>query len=104
MFIKYDELDLLEFFESEPTNIGECEAGDWLYSYSRNEFAIILLMSTFEKYVEISITYKDYIIYSQKHSNVSEIKRSDSDCLRLMLNKENVITVKKEPQIGVIVE
>lgn len=104
MFIRYDELDLLDFFESEPTCIGEYEAGDWIYSYGRNDFAIVVLISTYEKYVEISITYKDYIIYSQKHNNVSEIKRGDSCCLKLLFNKDNVIIIKKEPQIGVVVE
>lgn len=55
-------------------------------------------------YVKISITYKDNIIYSQKHDNVLVIRKSSSDNLRLLLDKENTIIIKKEPQIGVIVE
>ena len=36
MFIKYDELELFEFFESEPVVIGEEDAGDWIYTYQKD--------------------------------------------------------------------
>lgn len=104
MFIKYDELEIFEFFESDPAIIGEYEAGNLIYSYQQNNFKIILLISTYEMYIEISITYNDNIIYSQKHDNVLEIRKTDSNNLRVLLNKENTIIIKKEPQIGVIVE
>ena len=55
-------------------------------------------------YIETSITYDDNIIYSQKHDNVLEIRKTDSDHLSILLNKDNMIIIKKEPQIGVIVE
>ena len=75
-----------------------------MYSYGQNDFEIVLLISTYEMYVEISITYNDNIIYSQKHNNVLEIRKSDSNNLRLLLDKENTIIIKRKPQIGVIVE
>jgi hypothetical protein len=74
------------------------------WAYSQNDFEIALLISTYEMYVEISIVYNDKIIYSQKHNNVLEIRKSDSDNLRILLDKENTIIVKRKPQIGVIVE
>lgn len=104
MFIKYDELELFEFFENAPSVIGEYEAGDCIYSYQQNNFKVILLISTYEMYIEISITYNDNIIYSQKHDNVIEIRKSDLGNLKLLLDKENTIIIKKEPQIGVIVD
>ena len=104
MFIKYDELEIFEFFESDPAIIGEYEAGNLIYSYQQNNFKIVLLISTYEMYIVISITYNDNIIYSQKHDNVLEIRKTDSNNLRVLLNKENTIIIKKEPQIGVIVE
>lgn len=104
MFIKFDELELLEFFEGEPTIIGEYEEGNWMYSYSQNDFEIVLLISTYEMYVEVSITYNENIIYSQKHNNVLEIRKSDFDNLILLLDKENSIIIKRKPQIGIIVE
>lgn len=104
MFIKFDELELFDFFEGEPIIIGEYEEGNWLYSYGQNDFEIVLLVSTYEMYVEISITYNDNIVYSQTHNNILEIRKSDSDNLRLLLDKENTIVIKRKPQIGVIVE
>lgn len=104
MFIKYNELQLFDFFESEPAVIGEYEAGDYIYSYQQNNFKIVLLISTYEMYIEISITYNNNIIYSQKHDNVLEIRKTDSGILRVLLDKEKTIIIKKEPQIGVIVE
>ncbi len=104
MFIKYNELQLFDFFESEPAVIGEYEAGDYIYSYQQNNFKIVLLISTYEMYIEISITYNNNIIYSQKHDNVLEIRKTDSGILRVLLGKEKTIIIKKEPQIGVIVE
>lgn len=104
MFIKFDELELFEFFEREPAIIGEYEEGNWMYSYGQNDFEIVLLVSAYEMYVEISITYNDNIVYSQKHNNILEIKKSDSDNLRLLSDKENTIVIKRKPQIGVIVE
>ena len=84
--------------------IGEYEAGDYIYSYQQNNFKIVLLISTYEMYIEISITYNNNIIYSQKHDNVLEIRKTDSGILRVLLGKEKTIIIKKEPQIGVIVE
>ena len=104
MFIKYDELELFEFFESEPVIIGEYEAGDWIYSYQQNNFKIVLLISTYEMYIEVSVNYNDNVIYSQKHNNIFEIKKVDSNSLKAITGEEKIIIIKKEPQIGVIVE
>ena len=104
MFIKYDELELFEFFESEPVIIGEYEAGDWIYSYQQNNFKIVLLISTYEMYIEVSVNYNDNVIYSQKHNNIFEIKKVDSNNLKAITGEEKIIIIKKEPQIGVIVE
>lgn len=104
MFIKYDELELFDFFESEPAVIGEDEAGDYIYTCQQNDFKIILLISTYEMYIKISIMYNDKTVYSQKYNNILEIKKTDFDDLRISLDKEKVIIIKKEPQIGVIVE
>lgn len=104
MFIKFDEVDMYEFFEGEPTIIGEYEEGNWMYSYGENNFEIVVLISTYEMYVEISITYNENIVYRQKHNNVLEIRKSDSNNLNILLGEENTIKIKRQPQIGVIVE
>lgn len=52
-------------FECEPVPVGDDDAGDLIFTYSDNEFKLILFLSTYEMYVNISITYKDNIVYSQ---------------------------------------
>ena len=42
MFIKYDEIELMEFFESEPIFIGDEEAGECMYVRRQGDFKIIL--------------------------------------------------------------
>ena len=104
MYIKYDESELFEFFECEPVSSGDDDAEEWIFMYSDNEFKLILLLSTYEMYVKISITYKNNIVYSQKYSNVLEINQVDQQNIKIILNDGNAIILKKTPQIGVIVE
>lgn len=104
MFIKYDELELLEFFENEPTAIGEDEAENFIYTHEDDGFKIIMYISTYEKYITLSITYNDNLVYSQKHCNISEIKKIDSNNLKVSVNIEKEIYIKKSPQIGVVIE
>lgn len=104
MFIKYDELELFEFFENEPGIIGEYEGGELIYSYKYNNFNIIVSISTYEMNIRTSISYNDNIIYSQKHSGILEIKKVDSNTLKVITDRQNLIVIMKEPQIGIIVE
>ena len=53
MYIKYDESELFEFFECEPVPVGDDDAGDLIFTYSDNEFKLILFLSTYEMYVNI---------------------------------------------------
>ena len=50
MYIKYDESELFEFFECEPVPVGDDDAGDLIFTYSDNEFKLILFLSTYEMY------------------------------------------------------
>ena len=45
MYIKYDESELIEFFECEPVPVGDDDAGDLIFTYSDNEFKLILFLS-----------------------------------------------------------
>lgn len=104
MYIKYDESELFEFFECEPVPVGDDDAGDLIFMYSDNEFKLILFLSTYEMYVNISITYKDNIVYSQKYSNVLEINQIERQNIKIVLKDGNTLILKKNPQIGVIAE
>ena len=55
-------------------------------------------------YVNISITYKDNIVYSQKYSNVLEINQIERQNIKIVLKNGNTLILKKNPQIGVIAE
>ena len=104
MYIKYDESELFEFFECEPVPVWDDDAGDLIFTYSDNEFKLILFLSTYEMYVNISITYKDNIVYSQKYSNVLEINQIERQNIKIVLKDGNTLILKKNPQIGVIAE
>ena len=104
MYIKYDESELFEFFECEPVPAEFDDAGELIFTYSDNEFKLILFLSTYEMYVNISITYKDNIVYSQKYSNVLEIKQIERQNIKIVLKDGNTLILKKNPQIGVIAE
>ena len=66
MYIKYDESELIEFFECEPIPVGDDDGGDLIFTYSDNEFKLILFISTYEMYVNISIQcHLDKVFYDE---------------------------------------
>ena len=56
----------MEFFESEPIFIGDEEAGECMYVRRQGDFKIILVISTYEMYIKVSVSYKENVIYSEK--------------------------------------
>lgn len=103
MFIKYKESDLMEFFGDEPILIGDIEAEESMYIEKQGDFKIILLLSAYEKCVQISITYQEKIVYSEEYQDILEIKKIDHNTLKVISEKQDIIIVNK-PQIGVYVE
>jgi hypothetical protein len=104
MFIKFDEIELSEFFESDPISIGEYEEGNWLYSMQEKNFKMILLVQTYEQNIEVSISYNENIVFSGKYSNVKSLKKSDDNILYVILENENRVILKKGTQLGVVNE
>ena len=100
MFIKYDEIELMEFFESEPIFIGDEEAGECMYVRRQGDFKIILVISTYEMYIKVSVSYKENVIYSEKHSSISGI---DKNTLKVSSDNHDIVIINA-PQIGVFVE
>lgn len=98
--MKYDELDLFEFFESEPSYLFEKEAGVCSYSYEKDNFRIYVLLSCYEDYMSIAISYKRGTVYSGDIRNIEEIKKFDTDILKVVTDK-NWIFLKKWPNIGI---
>lgn len=104
MYIRYDESELFEFFECEPVPVGDDNGGDLIFTYSDSEFKLILFLSTYEMYVNISITYKDNIVYSQKYNDVLEINLIEQQIVKIVLKDGKSLILKKNPQVGVISE
>mgnify|MGYP003364323467 CR=1 FL=1 len=92
MFIKYDEIELMEFFESEPIFIGDEEAGECMYVRRQGDFKIILVISTYEMYIKVSV-----------HSSISGIERIDKNTLKVSSDNHDIVIINA-PQIGVFVE
>ena len=101
--MKYDELDFFEFFESEPSYFFEEEAGICSYSYEKDNFKIYVLLSCYENNMEVDISYKRSTVYSGDITNIEEIKKFDTDILKVVTDK-NWIFLKKWPCIGVSFE
>ena len=101
--MKYDELDFFEFFESETSYLFEKEAGICSYSYEKDNFKIYVLLSCYENNMEVDISYKRSTVYSGEITNIEEIKKFDTDILKVVTDK-NWIFLKKWPCIGVSFE
>jgi len=103
MHIKFDEYILQEFFESEPVCIGGFETGMYLYSLEKNDFKIVFSVNIYACKIGASISRNEKIIFSGNFREVSEIKESDKNALRV-ITKNGDIIVKKNQQLGLILE
>ena len=104
MFTKFDEVEMIDFFEKEPVYIGEYEEGNWIYSLEENFFKLVMLVDTYRAVVEVSISFQDNLVFSGFYKNVEEIRKSDDKALRIIIGEENSIILKKGKQIGIIME
>lgn len=92
MFIKFDDSDMLNFFESEPISIGEEREANFIYSIKDNyQFSMILTVDTYKKQMDISIRYDNNTIFSGQFDNVIEIKRSEDVLLVEMEDKKRLV-------------
>ena len=85
----------LNIFESEPVVIGEEDAGDWIYTYQKDDFKIVLLLSTYEMYIKISICYCENIVYTEMFKQIVEINKLDVNTLKIIKNEKSIIVKKK---------
>ena len=104
MFIKFDDLDMLEFFENEPISIGEESEGNMIYSIKDNrQFSMALTVDTYGKKVDIYIRYNDNTVFAGEFDNVLEIRKS-GDVLLVEMEGEKRLVLKKYSCLGVIME
>ncbi|OJT58602.1 hypothetical protein [Bacillus licheniformis] len=102
MFIKYNEYDLLELFESEPVNIADDpEAGELIYTFKDNQnFKLILTLDVYQLTCSLDITYKDFLVFTGVFQNITSIKKVE-DFMVISIGEEKRIKVKFTKQIGV---
>lgn len=101
MFIKYDEYELLELFCNDPISIGPVEAGKLIYSLKDDKgFEIVMFIDIYSKICEVTITFKELIVFTGKIENVESINKKGDE---MIINKKgkNILKVKFKKQIGV---
>lgn len=104
MFIKFDELDILDFFENEPISIGEDGEARFIYSIKDDhQFSMTLTIDTYEKKVDILVKYSDNIIFAGEFDNVLEIRKSEDILLVEMENNKRLV-LKKYSCLGIVLE
>lgn len=104
MFIKFDDLDMLDFFENKPIPIGEeCEE-KLIYSIEDGcQFSMILTIDAYAKTIDISVGYNNNTIFAGEFDKVLEI-RINEDVLFVEMEGKKRIVLKKYPCLGVIIE
>lgn len=104
MFIKFDDLDMLVFFENDPISVGEEDEAIFIYSIKdSHQFSMILTVDTYAKIIDISVRYSDNTIFAGEFDNVLEIRKSEDVLLVEMENKKRLV-LKKYPCLGVAIE
>lgn len=102
MFIKYDEYDLLELFQSEPVSIsGNIYDGELIYTYKDDQnFKVILTLDVYQQTSSLTITFNDSIVFSGDLNNVSSIKK-DGKVMVINVGGDEKLKVKFDKQVGV---
>lgn len=104
MYIKYEDLDMLEFFECDPTLIGEKGNGKYLYSIKDNQqFEMTFVIDVYEKKVDIFITFNNYSIFSGRFDNIIEIRKKENNLMVITKDGKNLV-IKKLPCLGISIE
>lgn len=102
MFINMNEEDLFEFFQADPVNIIDEEAGEIMYSISINNVEMINVISTYENTVSISINVNDKLLFTHKLSGVTKVE-ADASSLRLFTNNIT-INIKKSDYLYIAID
>ena len=98
----YDEYELLEIFESEPSIIVDKDTG--IYNYQKNDdcgFSISLYISVHETFCILTLKYKNFTdpIFSVKLNDVIKIK-ADNNKLIVSQKSAKDVTVYFKPNFS----
>ena len=104
MFIRFDDLDLKDFFESEPISIGEDGEATFIYSIMDSHlFSMTLVVETYTKRIDISVMQNNNTIFEGQFENVSTIRKNE-DVLLVEMEDEKRLVIKKSQCLGVYFE
>lgn len=104
MFIKFDDLDMLEFFENEPISIGEEGEAKFIYSIKdSHQFLMTVTVDTYAKKIDIFIKYFDNTIFAGGFDKVLEIRKSE-DVLLVEMEDQKRLVLKKYSCLGIVIE
>lgn len=104
MYIKFDDLDMLDFFENEPISIGEEGEAKFIYSIKdSHQFSMTLTVDTYAKTINISVRYGDNTIFAGEFDNVLEIRKSE-DVLFVEMESKKRLVLKKYSCLGIVLE
>lgn len=101
-FIKYNENDLLELFQSDPVCIfGNIDAGGLIYTYKDNrDFKVILSLDVYKQSISLSIIYNDLIVFTGDFANVTSLRKTEGNML-VQVDTQDRLQVRFSPQVGV---
>ena len=86
MYIKYDQYEMMELFNSEPIKIGDDESGELIYTYKDDtNFSVILFMSIYEKTGELTLTYQDKVVFNSEIKGINYIKKIENSTAKQQL-------------------
>ncbi|MBO4636064.1 MAG: hypothetical protein J5685_02850 [Clostridiales bacterium] len=104
MFIRYDLLELIDFFGKEPTYLYEEEAGVFMFSVENGEgFSLLFHVDTYAKKIHVEVTYGTSIVFSGVFADVITIRRSER-VLIVDLPDEKKLIIQKGETFGVVIE
>ncbi|COD04993.1 hypothetical protein FJP86_18440 [Bacillus velezensis] len=102
MFIKYDELELLELFLNEPVSIADNpDAGELIYSVKDTKgFKLVLFVDVYKMECDVSLTYDESIVFHSKLNNVTQLKKVNNNMIICIKDEERIKVAFKE-QFGI---
>lgn len=104
MFIKFNDLDILDFFENEPIFIGEEGETGYIYSIKDSHLlSMTLTVDTYARKIDISVSYNNNTIFAGNFDNILEIRKNE-DVLLVELESSKHLVLKKYPCLGVVME
>ena len=104
MCIKFNDFDMLDFFENEPVSVGEETGGEFIYSIKDgNSFTLILTIDIYAKKIVVSMMHDNNTVFAGQFENINEITKSE-DVLLVKMEEKKRLVIKKEPCLGIFIE